>query len=134
MDAFDSFVATHDRYLQVMDRAYAEADPAALEPFLDPRYHGYFAATGMERAEFFGYRDALEGMRQSAGAMPGVRTHCLHRTVQMRSASEALVFYLKRMIHEGRLRAYAFEMESWTRASGKWRLLREIVELGRPEA
>lgn len=122
-----AFLAFHDEYLNVMERAYATGGTEAVLPMLGPDYHGYFGTRREDRASFYDLADAVEGIQQTAKAYPGVRSGCHGRYVRMPSETEAVVFYEKSMDFGTRV-GYALVMEVWRRLDGNWRLVRDTVE------
>ena len=124
------FERVHDRYLQAWADAMATGDAVAVEAFLAPGYHGWFAPTS-DRHVPYDRADAVAGMRESVAKLRGAGFRAEHRTVYQRGHDEAVVSYEKLIGTADDPAATAFIVEAWRREGERWLLCRELTEHGR---
>lgn len=120
------FTAVHDRINQVLEQATPASDLAPVADACDATYHGTFCGPGMDEPQPFGREEALEGTRKAIQS--GNTTHIENRTIRMRSASEAVVFFERVFSKNGQPVARLFTVENWRQVDGAWKLMRETVE------
>jgi hypothetical protein len=120
------FTAMHDQVNQMWTAARSAADLEPLEAFCDESYHGTYGGPGMDKVQPFERKDGLEGVRQAIAS--GNTTRMENRTIRLRSATEAVVFFERIFEQGGRDVARLFTVENWRLVDGTWKLMRETVE------
>lgn len=123
------FERVHDRYLQAWADAMATGDADAVEVFLAPGYHGWFAPAS-DRHFPYDRADCVAGMRESVAKLRGARFRAEHRTICQRGPDEAVVSYEKLIGPADHPAAAAFIVEAWRREGERWLLCRELTEHG----
>lgn len=122
------FVAALDQAEAKWDHAMATGDTAAIEADMPEGIVCYFAARGMQEAQFNDRASIIAGMRQSIGKGGAARKRFENRIIRMRSEDEAVVFFEQIVGKEDQVYARLFTIETWRLMDGQWRCVREIVE------
>lgn len=120
------FTALHDQINARWAAARTVADLEPLEAFCHETYHGTYGGPGLDRVQPFERKDGLEGVRQAIAS--GNTTRIENRTIRMRSATEAVVFFERVFAKGEKDVARLFTVETWRKGDGGWRLMRETVE------
>lgn len=120
------FTAMHDQINRMWTAARTVADLEPLEALCHETYHGTYGGPGLSKVQPFERKDGIEGVRQAIAA--GNTTRMENRTIRMRSATEAVVFFERIFEKGGKDVARLFTVENWSLMDGAWKLMRETVE------